>query len=84
MKNKYVTTLQDNYTQFIQAEHGDGWQQQLLDVKIVYKSIDGMPHGCLAIGHGTVRKAYVLIAAKENNIRPRTSLSYRAMLEDNR
>jgi hypothetical protein len=50
---------------------------------MLYESSGGIPHGRLAIADGAIRKADVISAVRERNLKPTTSVAHRQTVREN-
>ncbi|KAL6592379.1 hypothetical protein ACP70R_049432 [Stipagrostis hirtigluma subsp. patula] len=72
-----------DYTQAMDKEHGENWQESDdLDGNVIYQTFGGLKNGRFAMGNGSFKKSEVIAAAKHNKARP-SGGSYQAMQRQN-
>ncbi|CAN6179420.1 unnamed protein product [Urochloa humidicola] len=83
MVSRKAQKIVDEYTAKSNAADPENSGQQELDAKVLYDVSGGMRHGRVAIGHGAVKKAKVLSAAKEKTVASPNSAPSRHMAKEN-
>jgi hypothetical protein len=64
----------------LQEKYPENWQEQPFDGQIAYNIGRGLPHGCLAIGDGAIKKGTIIDAAKASGRRLATSRAFQNLM----